>query len=1071
MRFIRLTIALGIAALLALSAPPTGASAQSTDASVRGLVVGTDGAPIAGARLVLRNTSTGFQTESLTGTAGRFTLNQLPLGGPYTLTATMLGYAEGSQSGIELSLGDRVDLTVVLTTEALAVEGIEVTAEVGGGFQARDRRLAAATSVTQSDLRALPTARRTFTNLAQLSPLVAGGQSIFGQSGRNNSILIDGVNAREAPFGGGGDSPYKLSMEALREFEVVTNSYDVTDGRGAFGGIRATTRSGTNEFEGSLFGFHQDERLAARQDLLGRDVVGDTRTQRGFTLGGPILRDRLHFFVAHDGERFEEQFDMWAQNAGNDYFQSNSGGRLSAGDMNRLLAALPQYGINGDQQQIGFFQRTVSLDTWFARLDWQVNNRHRLTLRSFIDDFSQPDRNNSDIGAHGIFSATYDFTNQGNNSLLHLRSQLSPTTLNEFRLGYFFNSRGNRITTARHPQLWVISQSEVNGAMQNFTFVPRYNRWTPEEQIARTFNLTNTTHTRWRGNDVVFGTDNTWTISEGIYTHDTQGRYDFFSIEAFEQMRPDRYRRKHTNPGQELVDPVQAGLLELSIFGQVTRELRPHLEASLGLRYDVAVFSTAADYNALLEQELGYRNDVNPVDWTNIQPRLNLYWDRGGKGVDIASAGAGLFMGQTVTRPYIYSMIDNGIRFTGVDVRRGDTFGDGRPVVLPTPDYDAYAESYGNIPGDGLTDQDLGRGSAAQVVRFLDADLKMPRSFRAHASYHRYLTPQLRLGGAAYLTRTSRMHVMENVNLPDEVRFTVEGEGGREVYVPVGEVGSRAVARISNQFADALMYTNGYSSRSHSFVMDAAAALLSGGRAYASYTFNESRGAERFRNEDDERFVGNSYFDDYSYINNGFSPNDFRHKVLLNFTSPEISGWQLGTFLNLTQQGRFSALVGRYDLSGTRIRSETGYAAFIFDPDDARTRELQGEQFVSDLRSVLDNAHPNAARYLRENFGQYAVANGGIQPWRTQLDLRLSNEVELGGGQRMQVSVDAFNVLNLLDETWGGRDNIFNTASLYNVQSFDEETRTFQYRMNREWGQSRKEGSGFYLALGARWLF
>ncbi|TVR61013.1 MAG: hypothetical protein EA422_12995 [Gemmatimonadales bacterium] len=1061
---------IGLAALFIFSSLTATASAQSTDASVRGVILDADGAPIAGAQVELRNASTGFRTLSLTGAEGRFTFNQLPLGGPYTLTATMLGFADVSQGDIELSLGDRVELSLVLASEALVLEGFEVTAEVGG-FQARDRRLAAATSVTQSDLRALPTPRRTFTNLAQLSPLVAGGQNIFGQNARNNSILIDGVNAREAPFGGEGSSPFKLSMEALREFEVVTNSYDVTDGRGAFGGIRATTRSGTNQFQGSLFGFHQDERLAARQDLMGREVIGDTRTQRGFTFSGPVLRDRLHFFVAYDGERFDQQFDLWAQHSGNDFFQSNAGGRISSNDMDRLLRALPQYGINSDQQQIGFFQRTVSLDTWFARLDWQINDRHRLTFRTFVDEYSEPDRNNSDIGAHGIFASSYDFTNEGTNSLLHLRSQLSPNTLNELRLGYFVNDRGNRITTARHPQLWVISQSEVNGAMENFTFIPRYNRWTPETQIARTFNLTNTTHTRWRGNDVVFGTDNTWTISEGIYTHDTAGRYDFFSIEAFEEMRPDRFRRKHTNPGQELEDPVQAGLVELSVFGQFTRELRPHLEASLGLRYDVALFSTAADYNELLDQELGYRNDVNPVDWSNVQPRLNLFWDRGGQGVDIVSAGAGLFMGQVTTRPYLYSLIDNGIRFTGVDIRRGDTFADGRPVELPTPDYDAYADSYANIPGDGLTARDLGQGSEAQVVRFLDADLKMPRALRAHASYHRYLTPNLRVGGAAYLTRTTRMPVMENVNLPREVSFRVEGEGGREVYVPVDEVGSRAVARISDQFADALMYTNGYSTRSRSLVLDAAAALFSGGSFYASYTLNESRGAEAFRNEDDQRFVGGSYFDGYSHINRGFAPNDFRHKILLNLTSPEIGGWQLGTFLNLTQQGRFSALVGRYDLSGTRIRSETGYAAFVFDPADPRTRELQGDQFVSDLQWVLDNAHPNAARYLRENFGQYAVANGGIQPWRTQLDLRLSNEIELGGRQRLQVSIDAFNLLNLINDSWGGRDNIYNTAALYNVTGFDPSTRTFRYTMNREWGQSRKEGSGFYLALGARWLF
>jgi hypothetical protein len=1035
-------------------------SAQTTNASIYGVVVGSDSARLAGVRVALRNESTGFEATTVTGANGAFAFTQLPLGGPYSVSAAMLGYRNASETGVQLSQGDRVELRFRLVSEAIALEGIEV-AGTRSALSSRDRRLSAATSITSSELRALPTADRTFTNLQQLSPVIGSGGNIFGHAGRNNSITIDGVTAREAPFGGSGDSPYKLSLEALREFEVVTNSYDVTEGRGAFGGIRAVTRSGTNQFEGSLFGFH----------LLGREVTGQTKSQRGFTLAGPIVRDRLHFFVAYDGERFSEQFDMWAQSTNPNYYQSNAGGRISKTDMERLLRAAAQYGIDADHQQIGFFQRDVTLDTYFGRVDWQVSKRHRLTVRSFFDDYSRPDMNNSDIGSHGIFAATYDFTNRGNNTLAHLRSQLGPNTLNELRVGYFFNDRGNRITTGRHPQLWVVAESEIDGKKEKFTFVPRYNRWTPEQQVSRTFSVTNNLHTRWRGNQLTFGTDNAYTISRGIYTHDTQGRFDFYSIEAFENMQPDRYRRKFTNPGQDLIDPLSAGLLELSAYAQLSRELFPHFELTAGLRYDVAMFLTAPAHNPLLEQELGYRNDVKPIDWTNIQPRLNAYWDVGGRGRDIINAGAGLFVGETVTRPYLYSLIDNGIRFTGVDVTRGQTRPDGTPIVLPTPDYDAYDADYSTIPGAGLTDQELGRRSAAQVVRFMDENLKLPRSFRTHTSYHRYLTPWLRAGVSGYYSHATRMHVMENVNLPTAVQFRVAGEGGREVYVPVDLVGANAVARRSDQFSDALMYTHGHSARSASLVFDGTVAVRGGGRIHASYTRNHSRGAERFRNEDDQRFVGASYFDDYAFVNDGYSPNDFRHKVLFDVTSPVVSGWQLGAFVNLRQEGRFSALINRYDISGTRIREEVGYAAFIFDPDDPRTRELQGDQFVEDMKHVLGNAHPNAVQYLRENFGRYATPNGGINPWRSDVNVRVSNELRLLGRHRVLVNLDVFNLLNLLDESWGGRHNIINTQALYTVESFDSTTRTFRYRVNREFGQSRYEGSGFYVALGAKYLF
>lgn len=1051
--------------------------AQGTDASISGRVVDESKEPLPNATVEVRNNSTGFSTGTVTNLNGIYRLPQLPVGGPYTITVSFIGYAEQKRSGFNINQGDNLEVDFQLSESATELSEIVVS---GSSFKSRNDRLGAATSVNAEDIKNLPANDRNFSNLAALSPLVGSGTNIGGMSSRSNSIQIDGVNSREASFGGQGSSPYVLSMEALREFEVVTNSYDVIDGRGAAGGIKAVTKSGTNEFTGSAFSYFWDARLAADQDLRGRDVLGDTKVQRGFSLGGPIIKDKLHFFVTYDGERFDEQYDLWAQTDEEGILQNNRGGRISVSDMERALAILrtPRYGVD-DGPQYGFFQRTRKLDTWFARLDWQLNPRNTLTLRFNSNNFERPNRNNSDIGRYGLQAATYDFVNKGYNGLISLRSQLAPGVSNETKFGYFYNTRGNIITTGRHPQLWIIAESELpNGENSEYIMVPRYNRWTPEDQTNHTYNFINNTYMTKGKYNFTFGTNNLVTNSRGIYTHDTQGRFDFFSLDALERGEPDRYRRKFTNPGQELIDPVSTWMVDLSLYGQVSTELLPNMQVSAGLRYDLNMFLTKADYNEVLDRELGYRNDVAPIDFDNIQPRLNIDWDLTGDGKNIINAGAGWFAGQVVTRPYIYSLIDNGIRFTGVDVTRGDVDENGNEIQLPTPNYQQYDENYEAIPGEGLTRAELfpTEGGSAQVVRFLDENFEVPMSFRANLSYHRYLTDWLRVGASFYYSKTNDMYVMENANLRNEVQFTIQGEGGREVYTPIenydlqnGGPGNFRSARISDQFEDALMFTNGYETRFMAFVLDAAVDLPNQGKVNLSYTRGDARGAERFRNEDDQRFTGVSYFD-YDFINNAFSPDDFRHKILLNLTTPKIGGTQLGVFLNMIQGGRFSATTRPNDLNGSKVRSGTGFAAYIFDPYDPQTVALQGEEFAEDLRFVFENASPEAQEYLRDNIGQYAQPNGGLRPFRTDLNLRLTQDIRLFNDHTLTLNIDAFNFLNLIDPTWGGFHNIIN-EELYNVESFNPETQQIQYSVRTNYGQRRYEGNGFQLMMGLKYNF
>lgn len=1046
---------------------------QGTDASVSGIIYDGAKSPAPGAIVKVKNLSTGFVTGTVTGSDGKYVLRQLPLGGPYTLEISMVGFSTITKTGLQLNLGDNIKEDYNLSEKTTELS--EVTIQ-GTGFSNRNERLASSTSVSAKDLISLPTPNRSFSTLAQLSPLVGGGTNIFGGNSRNNGFTIDGVNAKEASFGGSGSSPFTLSMEALREFEVVSNSYDVTEGRGSFGSIKAVTKSGTNTMTGSAHGYFWVDKLAAQKNLMKQNIAVQNKQQFGFTLGGPIIKNKLHFFVTYDAERLKQPFDLWSKSTTPGIVQNNRGEQATEENLNRAINILQQKYEVQDRAQYGFFSRNNQLDTFFGKLDWQINNKHKLTLRTILNNYVAPTQNNSDIGNYGIYDASYDFYDKGNNTMLALRSQFKPNLLNELKVGYYFNERGNKITSAEHPQLWLSMQSVIGEKNVNATLVGRYNRWTRETQKNNIWTIVNDTYWTKGKFDFVFGTQNTITISSGIYTHDIKGRFDFNSIDALDKMEPDRYRRKFQNPGQELNSLLSTAIIETSLYAQATTEVLPNVKASLGLRYDAAFFTKSPDYNPLLEKELGYQNNKKPVDLNNLQPRLNINWDVQGKGRDIVSLGAGFFNGQFVTRPYIYSLIDNGIRFTQIDISKGQKDEAGNEIILPKPDYPSYDKDKSTIPGTAYSNAVLypSKASSAQVIRFVDKNLQLPNTFKAHFSYHRYINPWFRAGVSIYSTRTWNMLSMENANLRKTPSFTLNGEGGREVYTPLEKMGAKAAvfseARISKNFSQALMFSNGYKTSFAGAVVDLAFQLPKEGKLNVSYTRAVAKGAERYNNEDDRRFIAQSYFDNYAFINGGYSPDDFRHKVLVNLTSPKIAGFTIGLFYAGLQRGRFSAELTNADYSGTDIRQGEHYAAFIWDPNDSNLATIQGETFAKDYKEVWNNAEPWVRKYLEKNIGKYAQPFGGILPWSNEWNIRLMKEIKFYKTNRLQLSVDVFNFANLLSQNNGGFTNIINTQ-MYSATAFDKATKQYKYQINKTFGTSRYEGTGFSTMIGVKYLF
>ncbi|RYF49438.1 MAG: carboxypeptidase regulatory-like domain-containing protein, partial [Cytophagaceae bacterium] len=253
--------------LLAVCFLPTETAAQTTQASIAGIITDLQKSPLPGATVQVRNESTGFTTGTVTNVQGEYLFKELPLGGPYTIRVTFVGYGDQTRTGYMLNQGDAIRVNLPMQENSQTLEVVQV---VASGLKNKTDNLGAATAVSAKSIASLPVNGRNFTTLTDLSPLSRGG-SISGQLGSSTNYTIDGMTAKNPTSAGSTTSrsgaPYSISIEAVREFKVVTNQYDVTYGRTGGGVVSAVTKAGTNTLSGSAFNYTRANWLSSPYDI------------------------------------------------------------------------------------------------------------------------------------------------------------------------------------------------------------------------------------------------------------------------------------------------------------------------------------------------------------------------------------------------------------------------------------------------------------------------------------------------------------------------------------------------------------------------------------------------------------------------------------------------------------------------------------------------------------------------------------------------------------------------------------------------------------------------------------
>ena len=405
-------------------------SAQGTGSSISGFVYNEEKQPLEGATVNATNTSNGFATTTISDKKGYFILRDLPVG-VYTIQVSAVNAATQVLKDNTLNLGDRLVLQkIILSNKQNELNEVVVKSN---SFTNSVDRLGTATAITSRTLQRIPIPTRNYTDLMFLSPL-ANGSSLAGAKAGGTGYMLDGVSNRRATFGGVTDAAFSISSETIREFEIATNAYDVTAGRGSGGLVRAITKSGTNTFSGSAWGYYGGNSLAAKKDVYGNKLTTKYEVgQFGALLSGPIVKDKLFFLVSYDQYTNTIPFrayDFTSAGATHDEAEKNLG--ITEANLKSIVNIMEkQFGFPAMQQYgaINIVQKTQNA---FAKFDWNINRQNRLTLKYNYLHFIDPNK----LKGSGLLSTQYTGVEQDHSIMASLRTELNSRTTNELNVQY-----------------------------------------------------------------------------------------------------------------------------------------------------------------------------------------------------------------------------------------------------------------------------------------------------------------------------------------------------------------------------------------------------------------------------------------------------------------------------------------------------------------------------------------------------------------------------------------------------------------------------------------------------------
>ena len=1069
------------------------AKAQVTTSSLSGKVTDPDKEAIIGATVQAIHEPSGTRYGAITNIDGRYTIQGMRAGGPYSVEVSYIGYQTMMYKDVTLQLGEVYNLNVQMKESSELLEEVVVTAQK---TKFASEKTGATTNISNTQIASMPSVSRSITDYSRLSAYGGNGMSFAGSDGRTANFTIDGANFNNN-FGlssnlPGGGNP--VSIEAIDEIQIVISPFDVRQTNFIGGGINAITKSGTNTYKGTAYIYHQNENM--RGDAIDRETIlgareKDQSTTYGFTIGGPIIKNKLFFFANGELQNTPAIANRWRASedgvANADAYIS----RATVADLQNVSdIAKERYGY--DTGSFSSFPSDNKNTKLLARIDWNINNNHRLALRyNYTKNtvWNAPNASSMDGGTRMSGSRTSQYAMSYANSmysldnLVHslsfdLNSRFSATLSNQFLATFskLDDVRGTNSSIFPFVDILKDNQNYISFGEELFTYNNAVHNtvWNIKDDV-----------TYYTGNHkIMVGLNYEHQMADNQYLRNGTGYYRYTSLDDFVQgAAPEIVCLTYGYNGEnEPASRVQYN--KLGFYLQDEWNVRSDFKVTAGLRFDGLFFDNGdlMTNNAILDLDYNGRH-IDTGKWPGnsltVSPRIGFSWDILGNNTLKLRGGSGLFSGRLplvffTNMPTNGGMIQYQAQVNAKNAKdKGFTMDEFKGGILSTEALKQKLYDLG-YP-QTIKPED---GTVPSSICGVDPDFKMPQVWKSSIAVD-YTVPvsfPLNVTVEGIYNKTLNAAMLKDWSQKDINSFTrFNGADNRPVFPSDATYTDEAGKSLPSAYM--LENTSRGYGWSTSVTVNAAPAKWI--NLMAAYTHTVSKEVTSLPGSNASSVL--NYLSTYEGVNNFRLHNGLNvtpDRFIASATINDKSGNHFSLIYETWRGGYNYSYMLANDINGDGYNYDA-----IYIPTDKQVAD-GSFRFVSedDKTRFMDYVHNDS--YLKNNQGKYAEPNSLYSPWVHRVDFSYKHDFNLnvcGAKHKLQLSFDMKNVLNFFNSSWGVSKHlnpaIGNEARILKYEGVDAEgfaTFSTPESINgntKTWTLNHAIGQCWYASIGIKYCF
>jgi hypothetical protein len=1017
--------------------------AQVTTSSLSGMVTIGDanGEPIIGATVQAVHEPSGTRYAAVSNVDGRFRIQGMRTGGPYTVTVTYIGFEQKSLKGVQLELGETYNLQVWLSENTNELSEVLIT---GKASKFAAEKTGASTNITSSQITSLPTVSRGITDVTRLSPYGGNGMSFAGADGRTANFTVDGANFNNN-FGlsdklPGGGNP--ISIDAIEELQVVISPFDVRQTNFIGGGVNAITKSGTNTFKGTAYVYHRNENM--RGDAIAREAIlsareKDQSTTYGFTLGGPILKNKLFFFVNGEMSKIPTvttRYRGTENGVANDELQLS---RTKLSDLQSVSDYMKsKYGYDtGSYSSFPADEKNYKL---LARVDWNITDNHHLAVRyNYTKNtiWNTPNATSMDGGTRmsgarmsqysmSFANSLYSMDNIVHSFSVDLNSRLTDNLSNQFLATYSKLDDVRGSNSSEFPFIDIVKH-------ENNYMALGYELFTWNNAVHNTIWNIKDDLTYYFGNHKIMGgLSFEHQMADNQYMRNGTGYYryiweDGMTVDELFNQTPEVFCLTYGYDG-EAKPAARVQFNKLGIYAQDEWDVTKTFKLTYGLRLDGLFFNNGDLMTNKAIYDLDYSGrHIDTGKWPSssliVSPRVGFTWDVFGDRSFKVRGGTGMFSGRL---PLVF--------FTNMPTNGGMV--QYQAQIGPSTKYanmpDAVKEKYASVaevldqfkggPMTNISDminklQGMGYpttvspedGTVPSSISAVDSKFKMPQVWKTSLAvdYQVPVSFPFTVTVEGIFNKKIHDNCISDWSIPSVGGFArYNGVDNRPIYPAGFRTGTKAFV-LENT-------SKGYGWSANITLNAQPVEWLSLMAAYTHTVSKEVTG-----------MPGSAAESAFTYVPTSEGPNNIPlhnsqyvtpDRIVASATAHDRSGNHYSLIYEAWRGGSNYSYIMVNDMNGDGYPYDALYVPTDADVNNNLFR------FVSDddKTRFMDFVHNDS--YLKNRQGKYAEPYSVYVPWVHRIDVAYKHDFKVKFGNTshcLQLSLDVKNVMNLFNSSWG----------------------------------------------------